>query len=137
MSIIRNIIKIFNGSGWDEYHPKTDSSQVSHTHADYTVNDLETDLQGTYICIGYQVQSISGYAIAAGGYDEDQTISASLVSGTDYFTSVPIGGSHGMCAENFSFNQSTRQLSFSPYNAGSAAVSNGTLRFLNTCYKQI
>ena len=36
MSIFRKAFKIFNGSSWDEYHLKTDSTQVVHTKADGT-----------------------------------------------------------------------------------------------------
>ena len=31
MSIFKKPFKIFNGKSWDEYHLKTDSTQVVHT----------------------------------------------------------------------------------------------------------
>lgn len=36
MSIFKKPFKIFNGKSWDEYHLKTDSTQVVHTKADGT-----------------------------------------------------------------------------------------------------
>ena len=36
MSIFKKSFKIFNGKSWDEYHLKTDSTQVVHTKADGT-----------------------------------------------------------------------------------------------------
>lgn len=36
MSILKKPFKIFNGKSWDEYHLKTDSTQVVHTKADGT-----------------------------------------------------------------------------------------------------
>ena len=36
MSIFKKPFKIFNGKSWDEYHLKTDSTQVAHTKADGT-----------------------------------------------------------------------------------------------------
>ena len=42
MAIKKAIMKIFNGSGWDEYHPKTSSDQVKHFLQDGSEKDVNT-----------------------------------------------------------------------------------------------
>lgn len=44
MQIKKAIMKIFNGSDWDEYHPKTSSDQVVHTKADGPATTVATIL---------------------------------------------------------------------------------------------
>ena len=53
MSIFKKPFKIFNGKSWDEYHLKTDSTQVVHTKADgtdTTVAEQLLALNSTCIC---------------------------------------------------------------------------------------
>lgn len=44
MSIFKKPFKIFNGKSWDEYHLKTDSTQVVHTKADGTDTTVAAQL---------------------------------------------------------------------------------------------
>lgn len=44
MSIIKTILKVFNGSVWNEYYPKTSSDQVVHTKSDGTATTVQDEL---------------------------------------------------------------------------------------------
>ena len=48
MSIFKKPFKIFNGKSWDEYHLKTDSTQVVHTKADGTDTTVAAQLLTLY-----------------------------------------------------------------------------------------
>lgn len=45
-SIIKRIIRHFNGTDWDKYYPETSADQVKFTKADGTETDIQKELSG-------------------------------------------------------------------------------------------
>lgn len=43
-SIIKRIMRHFNGTDWDDYYPKTSSDQVVHTKSDGTATTVQSEL---------------------------------------------------------------------------------------------
>lgn len=43
-SIIKRVMKIFNGKDWDQYYPETSADQVVYTKPDGTASNVQTEL---------------------------------------------------------------------------------------------
>ena len=71
MSIFKKPFKIFNGKSWDEYHLKTDSTQVVHTKAD-----------GTDTTVAEQILALNSTIGTTIGANTDSTRVVSFLNGS-------------------------------------------------------
>lgn len=133
---IKSTYSVFNGVDYDKHHFETDSEQVVHTHNDGTKSNLQADLKGALIFIGYVKQEVSIPTMAGDTQGSQMTVTASLLSGTDYFVTTPIDGGR-IILNGLTFSNSKRNFSFNPVNTSSATITNGAFRFLHLCFKRI
>lgn len=85
MSIFKKPFKIFNGKSWDEYHLKTDSTQVVHTKADgtdTTVAEQILALNSTTGTTKSDVDAIKAAISPTIGANTDSTRVVSLLNGS-------------------------------------------------------
>lgn len=133
---IKSAYKVYNGSDFDTHHFETDTSQVLHTHQDGTSSNLEADLKGALIFIGVTHQEVIIPTMAGGVQGNKMTVKASLLTGTDYFTTVPCEGGR-IILNGLSYSNTNKTFSFIPINSSSQSVTNGAFRFSHFCFKRI
>lgn len=87
MSIIKTILKVFNGSVWNEYYPKTSSDQVVHTKSDGTATTVQAEL----LAQNSAIVSLKNYKVLwseTGGYWMTENHTATL---SDKISNQPHG----------------------------------------------